>query len=373
MTSENTSTSPTVMPPKFALDPGWAKIPDHLCLGDVSGVALDEDGHVWIIHRYEMSDAGPRTPNKPAVKGHDGAPLTVDTAEDRTAAAAAAGKVPAPPVVEFDADGNYLRGWGGPGEGYEWPYMEHTMHVDHKGYVWLTSSKGDAPKGENQILKFTKDGEFVLQIGHRDQCTGSLDQNNVMGAADLYVHPATNEIFVADGYRNRRVVVFDADSGEFKRFWGAYGNVPDDDAPKGWGGYGEFGQQFHTVHGIRVSNDDLVYVCDRRNNRIQVFDLDGTFVAEEFYDRESKKVGTTFAIAFSPDEEQTFMYVPDASNGIVRVIERKTLRELDHFGTFGDEPGQFHYAHSIATDAKGNIYTTEVIFTQRIQKWILQP
>jgi DNA-binding beta-propeller fold protein YncE len=371
MTSDQTVNTVVDNIPRFTLEPDWAKVPPHLCLGDVSGISLDADGHVWIIHRSAMSDAGTRTPNRPAVRAADGN-RTVDFAQDRSAAAAAAGKVPAPPVVEFDADGNYLRGWGGPGEGYEWPFMEHTMHVDYRGNVWLTSAKGDAPKTENQILKFTRDGEFLLQIGRHGASTGSLDKENVNGAADLVVHEPTNELFVADGYRNRRVVVFDADTGEFKRMWGAYGNVPDDDAPKGWGGYGELGQQFHTVHGIGVSKDGLVYVADRRNNRIQVFDLDGTFVAEEFYDRDSKVVGTTFAVAFSPDPEQTFMYVPDASNGLIRIIERKTLREVSSFGSFGDEPGQFHFAHSVATDARGNLYTTEVLFTQRIQKWILQ-
>jgi DNA-binding beta-propeller fold protein YncE len=356
--------------PQFKLEPEWAKIPDGLCLGDVSGVAVDENDHVWISHRYEMSDAGTRTPSRPALSGPDGQVRPRELAEDRQAAAA--GKVPALPVVEFDADGNFLQAWGGPGPGYEWPLMEHSMHVDYRGHVWLTSAKGDAPKEENQILKFAKDGTFVLQIGRRGQCTGSLDPNNVMGAADLYVYPATNELFVADGYRNRRVIVFDADTGEFKRMWGAYGNVPDDDAPKGFGGYGELGQQFHTVHGIRVSDDGLVYVADRRNNRIQVFDVDGTYVNEEFYDRESKKLGTTFSVAFSRDPQQTYMYVPDASNGLVRIIERASLREVGHFGSFGEEPGQFHFAHSIATDSQGNLYTTEVIFAQRIQKWNLQ-
>jgi DNA-binding beta-propeller fold protein YncE len=356
--------------PQFVLEPGWCKLPAGLCLGDVSGVAVDEDDHVWISHRYEMSDAGSRTPNRPAIRPDGQVDTSTPTLEP--AATAAEGKVPALPVVEFDADGNYLRSWGGPGEGYEWPFMEHSMHVDHRGFVWITSAKGNAPKEENQILKFTKDGTFVLQIGRRGASTGSLDPNNVMGAADLYVHPATNELFVADGYRNRRVVVFDADTGEFHRMWGAYGNAPDDDAPKGFGGYGEIGQQFHTVHGIRVSHDELVYVADRRNNRIQVFNLDGTYVAEEFYDRESKKLGTTFSIAFSADEEQTYMYVPDATNGIVRVIERSSLKEVDSFGSFGQEPGQLQFAHSIGTDSHGDVYTTEVIFAQRIQKWSLQ-
>jgi DNA-binding beta-propeller fold protein YncE len=252
--------------------------------------------------------------------------------------------------------------------------MEHSMHIDHLGYVWFSSAKGDAPTAENQLLKFTKDGEFVLQIGRRGGNTkGSLDEENVQGAADLYVFPATNELFVADGYVNRRVVVFDAESGAFKRMWGAYGNVPDDSVPRGWAGLGEAGQQFNTVHGLRVSNDGLVYVCDRRGNRIQVFDLDGIYINEAYYDRESRRVGTTFAVAFSPDTAQTYMYVPDASSGVVRVIDRATLEELDVFSSLGLADGQLQLAHSIAADGHGNVYTSEVLFNQRIQKWNLAP
>jgi hypothetical protein len=363
------------IPPKFELQRDWAKIPEHLSMGDVAGIACDPaDDHVWIINRAEMSDAGPRRPRKLRMASGDDASekwLSPDPDDPMTPPE---GKEPAPPVMEFDADGNYLRGWGGPGEGYEWPHMEHSMHIDYQGNVWFSSAKGDAPTAENHLLKFTKDGEFLLQIGRRGGCVnGSLDTDNVQGAADLYVYPPTNELFVADGYVNRRVVVFDAETGAFLRMWGAYGNVPDDTVPRGWAGLGESGQQFNTVHGIRVSNDGLVYVCDRRGNRIQVFDLDGTYLTEAYYDRDSRRVGTTFAVAFSPDEAQTYMYVPDASSGIVRVIDRQTLEEIDTFSSLGLADGQLQLAHSIAADTQGDVYTTEVLFNQRIQKWTLVP
>lgn len=358
--------------PKFTLQPGWAKIPDHLSIGDVSGVAIDDAQHVWIIHRYEMSDAGSRRPEPPELPWEDSGERSHD--DGRRTDRSTVEKTPAPPVMEFDQDGNYLRGWGGPSESYEWPLTEHSMHVDYKGYVWLTSAKGDAPPGENQILKFTRDGDFVLQIGRRGGCKdGSHDKTSVDGAADVFVYARTNELFVADGYRNRRVVVFEADTGRFLRMWGAYGNVPDDSVPLGWGGYGIEGQQFRTVHGIRVSDDDRVYVADRRNNRVQIFDLDGHFLAEVFIDRDSKKIGTAFAIAFSSDPGQKYMYVPDGSNGVVHVFDRLNLVELDTFGSFGQDEGQLQFAHSIACDAAGNVYTTEVIYQKRIQKWILEP
>ncbi|HEY0520185.1 MAG TPA: hypothetical protein VGC84_11895 [Ilumatobacteraceae bacterium] len=364
------------IPPKFELQRGWARIPEHFSMGDVAGIAVDADDHVWLIHRYEMSDAGTRRQGWFKMTPDEEISATTKwlSPDPDDPGSHDEGKVPAPPVMEFDEDGNYLRGWGGPGEGYEWPNMEHTMHIDYAEHVWFSSAKGDAPTGENQILKFTKDGEFLMQIGRRGGCVnGSLDTSNVNGAADLYVYEPTNELFVADGYVNRRVIVFDADTGEYKRMWGAYGNVPDDSVPRGWGAYGEAGQQYNTVHGLRVSNDGLVYVCDRRGNRIQVFELDGTYITEAFYDRDCRRVGTTFAVAFSPDPDQTYMYVPDASSGVVRVIDRKTLAEIDTFSSLGLSEGQLQLAHSITADSKGNVYTSEVIFNHRIQKWRLVP
>ena len=197
--------------PPFEVDPKWPALPPQWTLGQVTGVAVDASDHVWVLHRpWSLTDD--------------------EKAQNPEAPCCTA----APPVLEFDADGRYLRGWGGPGAGYEWPEDEHAIHVDHKRNVWITSAGGPRLAGgkENQILKFTSDGTFLLQIGRRGMSQGSLDTANVNNAADLQVDPATNELYVADGYVNRRVIVFDADTGAFKRMWGAYGKPPDDAAPR---------------------------------------------------------------------------------------------------------------------------------------------
>lgn len=342
----------TAQAPVFEVDSTWPKAPDGMLMGDVAGVAVDAQDNVWIINR-------PKTVRTLGVTAEKDPPESICC-------------VRAPPVMQFSSAGEYLRGWGGPGEGYEWPHFEHSIHVDHKGAVWLSAAKGDAPTGENQLLKFTQEGKFLLQIGKVGQSKGSLDTANVNGAADLAVYPKTNELFVADGYVNRRVIVFDAETGKFKRMWGAYGNKPDDAAPKVFGGYGEGGKQFWTVHGIGVARDGQVYVADRRNNRVQVFTTAGKFIKEGFIARETKNVGTAFAIAFSPDPEQRFLYVPDASNGVVHILDRQSLRELETIGRWGPYAGQFELVHSVAVDSKGNLYTTEVIHGQRVQKWVFK-
>jgi DNA-binding beta-propeller fold protein YncE len=274
--------------------------------------------------------------------------------------------IPAPPVLEFDQAGNLIQGWGGPGAGYEWPDNEHGMFVDYKDNVWVG---GNAEKDTN-ILKFTKTGKFLLQIGHHGKTGGSNDTENLNRPAGIVVDPKTNEVFVADGYGNRRIIVFDADTGAYKRHWGAYGNKPDDSAPRTRIFEGSGSQQFNTVHGIRISNDGLVYVGDRVNNRIQVFRPDGTFVKESYIERKtSAPEGTAFDIAFSPDKPQQFLYVPDGSNKKVQILNRETLEVVGFFGGHGGHgTGQFFHIHSIATDSKGNIYLGES-FGERVVRW----
>ena len=340
--------------PRFEVDPFWPKIPETLMLGQVSGVAVDHQDHVWIIHRPWSVPDGER----PSLSNPEATCCT-----------------PAPPVVEFDAAGNYVQGWGGPGEGYEWPEDEHTIHVDYKDNVWISSAGGPRTSEgtENHILKFTRSGRFLLQIGRRGQTIGSLDTANLNNAADIYVYPETDEVFVADGYNNRRVIVFDADTGEFKRFWGAYGNTPDDSAPRAPVTEGPGPQQFNLVHGLRVSDDGLVYVADRRNNRVQVFTTEGTFQEEIFIARQtSGGLGTAFAIGFSPDAQQQFMYVLDSSNSHVRIFERRTLQPVGLFGRWGRYAGHFLTLHSIAVDSQGNVYTTEVRNGRRLQKFVFR-
>ncbi|MDH4066207.1 MAG: hypothetical protein OEW19_17535, partial [Acidobacteriota bacterium] len=229
-----------------------------------------------------------------------------------------------------------------------------------------------AERKENFLLKFTRDGRFLLQIGRRGQSKGSLDTANLNNAADMWVHPATNELFVADGYVNRRVIVFDADTGAFKRMWGAYGYAPDDAAPKVFVGEGPGPQQFNTVHGIKVSADGLVYVNDRLNNRLQVFTLEGMFQREIFIERKTQLLGTSFNTAFSPDAGQRWMYVADAGNGRVHVFDRLTLQEMSFFGRIGRYAGEFVFMHNLATDSQGNLYVSEVGNGRRVQKFVRQ-
>jgi DNA-binding beta-propeller fold protein YncE len=335
--------------PAYQVDPLWPKMPKQWILGQVSGLAVDARDHVWIIQRPWSVANDEQAPNADAPCCH-----------------------PAPPVMEFDADGNYVQGWGGPGEGYEWPADEHTIHVDFKDNVWLSSAGGPRlpTKKENQILKFTRAGKFLMQIGHRGMSKGSLDTDNFNNAADIYVYPKTNEVFVADGYVNRRVIVLDADSGTFKRMWGAYGNPPDDAAPNRLQDEGPGPQQFNLVHGIRVSDDGLVYVADRRNNRIQVFSVDGKFQREIFVERRTKLLGTSFSVAFSPDPAQQLLFLADAGNGRVHIFDRRSLEEVGGFGRIGHYAGEFVFLHNVATDSHGNVYTAEVGNGKRVQKFV---
>src|SRR3982751_3714091 len=335
--------------PSFQVDPLWPTMPKQWILGQVAGLAVDARDHVWIIQRPWSLANDEKAPNEDAPCCH-----------------------PAPPVMEFDADGNYLQGWGGPGEGYEWPADEHTIHIDYKGNVWLSSAGGPRlpTRKENQILKFTQAGKFLMQIGHRGMSKGSLDTDNFNNAADIYVYPKTNEVFVADGYVNRRVIVLDADSGRFKRMWGAYGNRPDDTAPNRLEDEGPGPQQFNLVHGIRVSDDGLVYVADRRNNRMQVFTTDGKFQREIFVARTTKLLGTSFSVAFSPDPQQELLFLADAGNGRVHVFDRRSLEELGGFGRVGHYAGEFVFLHNVATDSRGNVYTAEVGNGKRVQKFV---
>jgi len=343
------ATAQTSTTPTYQVDPFWPHMPAQWTLGQVAGVAVDSRDHVWIVQRPWSLGSDEQADNPEALCCR-----------------------PAPPVMEFTAEGEYVQGWGGPGDGYEWPADEHGIHVDYNGNVWVSSAGGPRlrDRTENQLLKFSRDGTFLLQIGRRGASQGSQDTDNLNNAADMYVHPATNELFVADGYVNRRVAVFDATTGAFKRMWGAYGNPPDDEASNTPQYEGPAAQQFNTVHGIRVAADGSVYVADRRNNRVQVFELDGSFVREIFIERATRLLGTAFSIAFSPDPEQQYLYVADAGNGKIRIFDRQALEERTSFGRIGRYAGQFVFLHNVAVDSQGNVYTAEVGGGRRTQKFI---
>jgi hypothetical protein len=338
--------------PKFQVDPLWSRLSVKWVWGQVSSVSVDDRDHAWILQR----------------------PRSVRTDQIEMAA---------PPVLEFDAAGVFVQGWGGPGEGYDWVEIEHGIYVDPKGYVWI----GGNGKTDHHLLKFTRAGKFVMQIGKKGESKGNSDTRNVNMAADTFVHAKTNELFVADGYGNKRIVVFDADTGAFKRMWGAFGKEPSDakavkpkvpEASRIPAMYdsGPGPDQFDPpVHAARVSNDDLVYVSDRGGKRVQVFTLEGKFVAQAFIDRwcEAPHCGngqTVASTAFSHDPEQRFLYVASRSPARIWVLDRKTLQPLDSFGRPGVGPGEFYVLHHMNTDSKGNLYTTEVQDGKRAQKFV---
>jgi DNA-binding beta-propeller fold protein YncE len=372
----------TTMAPRFEVDPFWPKpLPNHWILGQTIGVSVDAQDHVWIIHR-----AGSLEPGEVHA-----------TTSPQTARCCA----PAPPVLEFDQQGNLIRSWGGPGNGYDWPQSNHGITVDYKGNVWIGGNSGVAvnagggrgkqagkakggdptldegqvvglePYNDDMVLKFTQDGKFLMQIGKPAKSKGSNDVENLRRPAKIFVDPQTNEAFIADGYGNHRVIVFDAETGKYKRHWGAYGNKPDDLDHGRYNPNDPPAQQFRNpVHCAEISVDRLLYVCDRVNDRIQVFKPDGTYVKEQFYEKQTLGSGSVWDIAFSKDPQQKYIYLADGENDRVHIIDRQSLQVLTTFGEGGRQPGEFYGVHSIATDSKGNIYTTETYRGQRVQKFV---
>ncbi len=327
--------------PQFRVDPFWPALPDDWILGQTAGVDVDADDHVWLIHRPRTLDARQR--------GEEGMCCT-----------------PAPPVIEFAADGTVLRSWGGPGAGYEWPQSEHGIHVDHRGHVWI----GGNAAGDAHILKFTKDGEFLLQIGRAGQSGGSNDTANLGRPAGIRVDPEANEVYVADGYGNRRVIVFDADSGAYKRHWGAYGERPDDVELPPYDPDADPIRHYRSpVHDVAIADDGLVYVADRTNDRLQVFRKDGTFVREAFIRPDTLGSGSASGVTLSVDPDQRWLFVPDGTNNVIWILDRASLTVVDRIGRMGKYAGQFYRLHNVAIDSRGNLYTTEVNVGQRLQKF----
>jgi DNA-binding beta-propeller fold protein YncE len=272
---------------------------------------------------------------------------------------------PAPAVMEFDASGALVQAWGGPGAGHPWPDSEHGIHVDDRDNVWLA---GNGAR-DGMLLKFTRDGTFLMKIGEPGVIGNDRDTRHLNRPASVVVDPATREVFVADGYGNRRIVVFDANTGAYKRHWGAYGNRPDDKASKARAATGPAPQQFNTPHGITVSNDGIVYVSDRANNRVQSFRLDGTFLKEGFVKRGSRGTGTAFGVALSADPEQRFIYVADGSNERIAILDRASLEEIGQIGGPGRKAGEFFHIHSLGVDPQGNLVAGESQ-GYRVQKFV---
>ena len=368
--------------PVFEVDPLWPKpLPHNWVIGGVVGVAVDAQDRVWIMHRPSFIAANERA------------------AADGLSSFCC---FPAPPVLAFDQEGNLVKSWGpqrkpaNPGSaisessetipGWEhWPQSEHGLYIDYKGNVWT----GGNGQKDSRVLKFTQDGEFIMQIGSfapygtsgpgHDGGPDSHDTENFNKPTTMVVDPETNELYVADGYGNRRVIVFDADTGEYKRHWGAYGNPPDENDTYNdrRGGVdtdydpNRASKQFgRGTHGIRVSTDGRVYVADRTNNRVQGFRTDGTFLGEGFIDRHARGFGSAFDVALSADPDQRFLYNADGMNQQVVVLRRDTLEVVTRFGGGGPYPGQMYAVHSIATDSMGNVYTGETLHGRRVQRWL---
>jgi DNA-binding beta-propeller fold protein YncE len=355
--------------PRFTVDTAWPKpLPNNWLVGQVAGVAVDRHDRIWIVQRQSTLTADER--------GSDPAP-------GNPVRSVCCNRAPA--VLVFNRDGDLLKAWGGaadpgflttkctPAMGCEWPTNEHGIYVDHLDYVYVAGNGG----GNHQVLKFTNDGSFVYQIGKAGLTGGSNDTNGGPGGrpllgqpADMEVDPTNNELYIADGYQNKRVLVVDAATGLYKRHWGAYGNVPDDTNPGPYDPNAPVATHFRNpVHCVRIANDGLVYVCDRVNNRYQVFQKNGTFVKEVFLARNTLGNGAMWDIDLSPDRWQSHLYNADGENNTVWIFDRKDGVVLDSFGRNGRSAGQFHWVHNLAVDSKGNIYTAEVDTGKRAQKF----
>ena len=332
--------------PRFQVDPSWPQpLANNWIMGQAAGIAVDAQDHVWVLQR-------PRS----LTNDEKAASLNPPTSKCC---------VPAPPVMEFDPEGKLVRAWGGPGEGYNWPQNEHGVSIDSKGFVWI----GGNGEKDGQYLKFTRDGKFVLQIGKQGDQTDSNDVTRLGKPADAEVDPETNEVYIADGYFNHRVIVFDADSGAYKRHWGAYGKKPTDEKLEP---YNSASSQFgNPVHCVKIAADGLVYVCDRINDRVQIFRKDGTFVKEWFFEKTTLGNGAVWDLVLWPDPKQTWLLSADGENNEIRVLRRDDGAVVGSFGRSGRNAGQFHWIHAMAIDGKGNVYTAEVDTGKRIQKFRL--
>ena len=338
--------------PRFAVDPNWPSIPNGWVLGEVTSVSVDRHDHIWVLH----------------------VPQSIPEAQRANAA---------PPVLEFDAAGKLLASWGGPGNGSVWPGREHGIFVDANDFVWIGGRAGwprPATPGvsDDMILKFTMTGKLVLEIGRSGESKGNVDTANVHQATDVFVDTRAKEVYAADGYGNKRVIVFDSESGAFKRMWGAFGNPP----PPGLApnvatpqpqttpdGPPEFG----LPHAIKVSGDGVVYVADRINNRIQMFTPAGRFMRQvRLTNEDSSVVPVPAGFAFSPDKKQQFLYVVDSGAMRVVIFARATMTQIGAFGMKGSKPGEFDIVHHMAADSKGNLYTAEIVNQRRAQRFVLQ-
>ncbi len=352
--------------PAYEVDASWPKrLPNDWIIGQVAGIDVDDDDNIWIVHR-------PHSLTAQEAGAIQNPPITLCC-------------VPAPSVLQFDQEGNLLQAWGGPywdretstwvddSPGQVWPTNEHGIKVDSEGNVWLAGNgEGD------QILKFSNDGsELLMIIGDLDRSEPyRVDSNNtskLARPAEIDLDEEAREVYVADGYGNRRVIVFDMDTGAYKRHWGAYGNRPDDTPMAPYSEELPVAQQFRgPVHSVRLSDDGLLYVADRTADRIQVFRKNGDFVEEALLAPWTLANGSVWDIEISPEPGQPFLFVADGANKRIWIVERETLEPVGEIGSGGRNAGYFDWLHNLAIDSAGNIYTSEVNEGKRVQKFQLQ-
>jgi DNA-binding beta-propeller fold protein YncE len=339
-------------PPVFDVDPAWPSIPNNWVLGEVTSISVDRKDHIWVLH----------------------VPQSVPQAQRANAA---------PPVLEFDTAGKLLASWGGPGDGYEWPQREHGIFVDANDFVWIGGRGGwprqtEPGRSDDMLLKFTTSGKFVMQIGKSGQSKGGADTGNLHQPTDAFVDTSAKEVYVADGYGNKRVIVFDSESGRFKRMWGAFGSTPlptlapnaavpqPQTTPDG-------PPEFGLPHAIKVSRDGVVYVADRINNRIQLFTTAGKFLKQVRVTNEgSTVVPVPAGFAFSPDRKQQLLYVVDSGPMRVVIFDRQTMTQIGVIGMRGKAAGEFDIVHHMAADSKGSLYTAEIVNNHRAQRFVLK-
>jgi DNA-binding beta-propeller fold protein YncE len=382
--------------PRYQVQALWPKpFPNQSwVLGSITGVTVDAQNHIWVVHRGADS----------LENNEKGMMLTPPTASLCCQAA--------PFVLEFDQAGTLLTSWGGPGQGYQWPQSPGGLAVDGKGNVWITAAglvpapaRGRGPNdptaaeqpaaggrrgggtpappapADAHVIKFSRDGKFLLQIGTPGKNEGPDGHATLDRPSAIAYDAAANEVFVADT-GNRRIVVFDADSGAYKRHWFAYGEKSAGAAPAPYAAGDPPAKSFRDVTCVEIARDGNVYVCDRSSNRIQVFQKNGTFVKEAIVSKNTlgatvtgqfgvvASYGSAWDVAFSSDAQQRYLFVADGHDKKVVVLQRDTLTEVGTFGNGGRYPGQFLAVGSIATDAQGNIYTGEQHHGKRVQKFV---
>ncbi len=428
------NTSSSGKTPNFVVDPSWPQqLPNNWLLGQIGGLYVDVHDHVWVYNRprtLATEEAGLEGAI-PGAKGDNGEPVNGMGQARPWGPVADCCKI-APAVLEFDVDGKLLRAWGGPSDpgfiggkckaedGCIWPNSEHGIYADANDNVWVSgnggtgSVRGQAGRGQPPwttnkegtdgfLLKFDKDGNFKMRVGGTPRGANSNDMRGGINgtpvtylAADIVVDPATNRLYVADGYGNKRVLILDANTGQYIGHFGAYGNNPVDDKAATAAGVwmndytkGNKKPAFFRspVHCVKISNDGKIYVCDRGNDRIQVFDkndpnlgkpcsnLGGEpgkcgFLTEQFISEHTNVIGSAVSMNFSTDKAQSCLYVGDNANMTIYILNRSNLQELGRLGRAGRHAGDFHYLHQVSVDSKGNIYTGEVDTAKRIQKFL---